>query len=161
MLTLLLMRHAKSSWKSDAPTDHARPLNKRGRKAAPFMASMLLERDLAPAAVLSSDAQRTRETWALMAPVLPPVASARFDPSLYGGSLEQVLALLGAHPVTASPLLVLGHNPDTERMVRWLTGQSVVMKTANIAVLHSERRGGAYLFATPSRWELSELLRPR
>jgi hypothetical protein len=32
---LMLMRHAKSAWTSHVPTDHERPLNKRGRRDAP------------------------------------------------------------------------------------------------------------------------------
>ncbi len=161
MFTLLVMRHAKSSWKSDATTDHARPLNKRGRRAAPLMASMLLLRDLTPAAVLSSDAQRTRETWARMAPKLPPVATVRFEPSLYFGDLEHVLDLVIAQPCTASPLLVLGHNPDWERLVHWLTGEQVLMKTANIAVLRGQESQWSSALEARGRFELCEILRPR
>ncbi len=61
---LIVMRHAKSSWKHAGLTDHQRPLNKRGRKDAPRVARALIERGWTPRRVLSSDAARTRETWA-------------------------------------------------------------------------------------------------
>ena len=63
---LILMRHAKSSWKSDAADDHSRPLNKRGRRDAPAVAQALKERDWTPELVYSSDSKRTSETLALM-----------------------------------------------------------------------------------------------
>jgi phosphohistidine phosphatase len=41
MKTLLLMRHAKSSWKDEALPDHERPLTKRGRKDSKRMAKVI------------------------------------------------------------------------------------------------------------------------
>ncbi len=52
MKTLYLVRHAKSSWKYPRLDDFERPLNKRGRKNAPFMGSIL--RELKPPRILSS-----------------------------------------------------------------------------------------------------------
>ena len=46
MKKLILMRHAKSAWNTDAPSDHARPLNERGRKSAPLIAKKLKELNL-------------------------------------------------------------------------------------------------------------------
>jgi len=43
---LLLIRHAKSSWNDDSINDKERPLNARGKKAAPFMAEMLKKKNL-------------------------------------------------------------------------------------------------------------------
>ena len=68
---LILMRHAKSSWKDLTLTDHERPLNARGRKSAQAVAKKLCQsKVLCPSntkgyqsLVLSSDAVRTRETW--------------------------------------------------------------------------------------------------
>ena len=57
--TLLVMRHAKSSW-STGVTDHERPLNARGRADAPRMAAALRELGWIPDHVLCSDAERTR-----------------------------------------------------------------------------------------------------
>src|SRR5438105_4097768 len=60
--TLLIMRHAKSSWKEAELDDHERPLNKRGRRAAPAMGQLLRENSLTPDAILSSTALRARQT---------------------------------------------------------------------------------------------------
>ena len=62
MKTLLLMRHAKSSWKDESRDDHDRPLNERGKKEAPRMGQLLLDQHLLPDLMLSSDAKRCRRT---------------------------------------------------------------------------------------------------
>jgi len=59
---LLLMRHAKSSWSDGELTDHERPLNERGRRAASAVGAALTARGFAPEIIWSSDAKRTRET---------------------------------------------------------------------------------------------------
>ena len=62
MRTLLLMRHAKSSWDRPDLADLDRPLAPRGRKAAPLIARHLRDRQLVPDLVLCSHAERVRET---------------------------------------------------------------------------------------------------
>ena len=66
MKRLIVMRHAKSDWGTNAPTDHARPLNKRGQRDAPRVAQRLVELDWLPQYIVSSDSTRTRETYELM-----------------------------------------------------------------------------------------------
>jgi len=158
---LLLMRHAKSSWKSQAATDHERPLNGRGRRAAPRMAAMLAERDWAPRAVLSSDACRTVQTWGRMEPLLPALQCLVWSPMLYFGDLDGIITAADAVPPDLDSLLMLGHNPTWEQLACWLCGEQLIMKTANIAVL--EGQGGSWSRALGSHgsWRLVDLLRPR
>ena len=161
MKRLLVMRHAKSSWKSDAPTDHARPLNGRGRKAAPLMGEMLAELGWCPDTVLCSDAQRARETWERCAPRLPSPARVRFTGDLYFSGFEVLIATLEATPEDCGTLLTIGHNPTWERLVAWLCGQDVVMKTAYVALLEAPIEHWSDGFRTPERWTLLQILGPR
>ncbi|HEY0731207.1 MAG TPA: histidine phosphatase family protein, partial [Chitinophagaceae bacterium] len=46
MKTVILVRHAKSSWDNIGEADIDRPLNERGKKDAPEMAKRLKKRDL-------------------------------------------------------------------------------------------------------------------
>ena len=62
MKTLLILRHAKSSWKEARLTDHDRPLNKRGHRDAPKMGRLLRDKELVPQMIISSTAKRTRKT---------------------------------------------------------------------------------------------------
>ncbi|MBM3347761.1 MAG: histidine phosphatase family protein, partial [Betaproteobacteria bacterium] len=65
--TLLLLRHAKSSWAEVGQADHERPLNPRGRKAATLIGQVLRGQGLIPDLVLLSTAGRTVETWERLA----------------------------------------------------------------------------------------------
>ncbi len=67
MKILLIVRHAKSSWKDPHLVDHQRPLNKRGKKAAPEMGRRLKKRGERPDMIVSSDARRAVDTAASMA----------------------------------------------------------------------------------------------
>jgi len=60
--TLLLIRHAKSSWDDPGLSDFERPLNERGKKDAPAMAERLYERGIKIDSFISSPARRARKT---------------------------------------------------------------------------------------------------
>jgi len=62
MKTLLILRHAKSSWSEEDLSDHDRPLNKRGRHDAPKMGELIRKKGLQPQLIICSGAKRARET---------------------------------------------------------------------------------------------------
>ena len=62
MKTLLLIRHAKSSWDQPGLSDFDRPLNERGKKDAPEMAKRLNEKAIELDHLISSPAKRARKT---------------------------------------------------------------------------------------------------
>ncbi|SFL37658.1 SixA phosphatase family protein [Shimia haliotis] len=105
-LKLILMRHAKSSWDDPLQSDHARPLNKRGRASASVMGKWLAENGYLPDELLCSTAERTRETYARLGLVAPETT---FSDALYHASADIMLRVLqGARGKT---VLMLGHNP--------------------------------------------------
>lgn len=108
-LTLILTRHAKSSWSDTTLDDFDRPLNGRGRRSSDAIADWLVRQGHVPGDVVVSGARRTVDTWAGMAPHFPAVADMRSNPALYPGTAEALLAVLrGARaPVT----MLIGHNP--------------------------------------------------
>lgn len=153
------MRHAKSSWKSGAPTDHGRPLNKRGRKAAPKVGAELAARGWVPEVVLSSDSTRTRETFERMKDRLGFDGEVEFLPSLYHGGVDEACkALRDLHEDTRAALL-LGHNPGWEEVVAHLSGQAVVMKTGCAALLRA--KGSWSELVAPGTWTLRDVIYPR
>jgi phosphohistidine phosphatase len=133
MKTLLLMRHAKSSWKDDTLTDEQRPLNKRGRRDAPRMGQMLRELDLAPQVITSSPAARARETAVAVAEACGFEGEIVYEASLYEASVEACLAVAAGLPDAAQVALLVGHNPSLEALVAALTGADEHMTTAAIA----------------------------
>ena len=103
--TLILIRHAKSAWDAPAPSDHARPLNKRGRRSAKAIGQWLQDKAYLPDVVLSSSAQRTRETHALLSLDAP----ASFNERLYLASSDLMFQVL--REAQEPKVLMLGHNP--------------------------------------------------
>lgn len=121
MKHLVVLRHAKSSWADNTVPDHDRPLNARGRWAAPRVARALSERGCAPDLAWCSTAARTRQTWELMAPCFEraspeKAATVRFLPELYLATRETLLELAGAAAPEAETLMVLGHNPGVHSL---------------------------------------------
>ncbi|MCG6902869.1 MAG: histidine phosphatase family protein [Rhodobacter sp.] len=110
-LRLILTRHAKSSWDMPATGDHDRPLNARGREAAQAIGQWLADNGYAPDLVLSSDAARTRETWALMAASFATAPKVEWIADLYHASAKTMLNVLRAGGGDAKSVLMLGHNP--------------------------------------------------
>ena len=108
-LRLILTRHAKSDWDNPLHSDHERPLNKRGRKAAPQMGRWLVENGHVPDAALVSDAVRTRETWALLSSAFPREVPATFLAALYHASPDVMLAAL--RRAQGQTIILIGHNP--------------------------------------------------
>lgn len=108
-LTLILIRHCKSDWDAGIASDHARPLNQRGRRDAPRIGQWLAGEGLIPDAVLCSDARRTQETWAAIADQLPTKPAPQLSRALYQAEPEAMLrALLNAEGTTVA---MIGHNP--------------------------------------------------
>jgi phosphohistidine phosphatase len=121
MLSLALLRHAKSSWDATDIEDFDRPLNDRGRSAAPLMGEALKELNFVPDFVLCSPAQRTRETLSLIGSAVKG-AEVTFDEQLYLTSQETLYGRLKATPVGKNRVLMIGHNPGLHGLALLLTG---------------------------------------
>lgn len=126
MGTLLLLRHAKSSWDDPGLADYDRPLAKRGRKAAPLIGAEIARLGLRPDLILCSSAARTRETLALVLPALgAPPPEIVFDDAIYMATPTVLLGLLGKLPTGAggpNTVMVVGHNPGLEELAELLVG---------------------------------------
>src|SRR5262245_38687424 len=107
---LMLMRHAKSAWQSQVPSDHARPLNERGRRDAPRVGKRLVELGWVPDHVVGSDSRRTRETWERMQKHFPE-ARVSFTRTLYAAGPTELRTEVARLPADVRTVLVLGHNP--------------------------------------------------
>lgn len=107
MITLVLVRHAKSDWGDASVADHERPLNTRGMRDAPFMAARLAATGLRPDVLMSSTAVRARTTAEAFGAALGVAVDLRDE--LYNaasGALWRAAASTGARAV-----VVTAHNP--------------------------------------------------
>ena len=122
MKTLFLLRRAKSSWSEPGLADFHRPLNERGRRAAPLVARHLAHSDLLPDHILCSAALRTRETLALMLPGLARDAVLRIESGLYGADATTLLKRLKRIETTVDCVLLIAHNPGLEDLAARICG---------------------------------------
>lgn len=124
---LLLLRHAKASRvAAEGTADFDRPLTRRGRRDAPRMARWIQAHELVPDCVIVSPARRTRETADLVIDELGLAAGeVREDERVYDADVPSLLDVLAGCPAEARRVLVIGHNPGLEELVRHLGGATV------------------------------------
>lgn len=124
---LWLLRHAKAEPERAGGSDHARVLTPRGRHDAADLAASLevgppalgLGAEVAlPSIVLTSTADRTRQTARLVAAGLPPGVPIEECRDLYGAETDGVLARVREVDDSCRSVLVVGHNP-TISAVLW------------------------------------------
>ena len=159
---LILMRHAKSSWDSDANSDHDRPLAKRGKRDAGRVATELERLGWLPEIVYTSPSRRTRQTWKRMAKALGDEATSisvlQVD-DFYMGDLDAIHGVAARWPPEIGTVLVLGHNPGWEEALHVLAGGDAPMTTGNAALLVGG--GATWVDALEANWRLVALVRPR
>lgn len=135
MKTLLLMRHAKSSWKHPELADAERGLAKRGKKDAPTMGELLKEKELVPELILSSTAVRARQTAEAVVEASGYPGEATYQDALYMAEPEGYLAALRALPDGLERVMVVGHNPGLEGLLQLLSRRIEALPTSTIAYL--------------------------
>jgi phosphohistidine phosphatase len=134
MKTLLILRHAKSSWKDLELPDQDRPLNKRGKHDAPRMGKLLRQEDLIPELIVSSTALRAKKTAGLVAKACKYKGEIAFDNSLYGTQPRHYLKTIERLSDKYNTVLLVGHNPTIEETIEILTNSpDIIMPTCALA----------------------------
>lgn len=119
-LTLLLLRHAKSSWDHPGISDFDRPVTERGLTAIAGVAGQMADAGYLPQRILCSTAQRARETLAAVLPRLPDDAEITLTRKVYEAEPGDLLELIHTVPGAPSPLLIVGHNPGIQELANLL-----------------------------------------
>ena len=133
MKTLLIMRHAKSSWNHPGLSDYERPLNKRGKRDAPRMGKFLRQEGLVPDRILTSSAKRARKTANTVAKTSGYTRKVKKLDALYDTVPGVYFETLQVLPEKYRRVLVVGHNPTMEQLVHHFTGHLKRMPTAAVA----------------------------
>ncbi|MCU0520371.1 MAG: histidine phosphatase family protein [Anaerolineae bacterium] len=133
MKTLLIVRHAKSSWKQDNIPDHDRPLKGRGKRDARELGKHIILQDLVPQHIISSTAKRTRNTAKLVAEACHYQGEILFDRDLYEAGPTGYLGALQRVDDRYQRVMVIGHNPGLEVLLEVLTGEARWLTTAAMA----------------------------
>ncbi len=140
---LLILRHAKSDWDSGHASDFERPLSRRGKNDAPRVGAWLYREGLVPDHVISSPAERARQTAVKVCKSLElSKKKIVWDPEIYEADVSGLLQVLGRCPSDAPTVLLVGHNPGLESLVQYLAGDDLeaaedgkLLPTATVARL--------------------------
>jgi phosphohistidine phosphatase len=163
---LVVVRHAKSAYPDGVP-DVGRPLAERGIADAPRMGARVRELVGPVDVAVVSPAQRTRQTWALLADVLDPVPDVRVDDRIYREWGAGLLDVVRDLPGTAATALLVGHEPGVSELVLRLAdhGDRVLREridlkfpTCAVAVL---TLAGAWPDARPGSAALEAFVTPK
>ena len=133
MRTLLVLRHGKAA-QEEAGSDRDRPLTQRGKRSAEAVGHLLRDDELVPERIISSSAERARDTARRVA------AAAKFAgvidelDELYLAEPEAYIKALRRLGGEAERVLVVGHNPGLEALALILTGEPLSLPTAGLVV---------------------------
>jgi phosphohistidine phosphatase len=125
MKRLILVRHAKSSWKNPGLKDFARPLNGRGKQNAPMMGKRLLGSGILPEVVVSSPAKRAWSTARLIASEIHfKEENLIADPEVYEADVDTLMEIIGNFSGDWQDVMLVGHNPGLTDLAERLTDQA-------------------------------------
>ena len=127
MKTLLLLRHAKSSWEYPELQDRERPLNKRGKKDAPKMGKWLKNNFPTPDLILTSHSVRTLATISKVGKELGLKGKDYLtEPRLYHASPSTLWDIVRSLPDHVNTAILVGHNPGFTEFANQLCPSHVV-----------------------------------
>lgn len=159
MKRLMILRHGKSDWDASYESDHGRPLNARGVRAARTVGVVLARSNEVPDVAITSTATRARTTLMEAAAAGEWRTEIRETDDLYYTSPSGALAVVGSSGVDAERLMLVGHQPAWGNLVRALTGASVTIKTATLVAIDLAVR--SWERAPAARGSIAYLLQPR
>lgn len=123
---LFLIRHAKSSWKESGLSDYERPLNKRGKRDAPFMGRLLFDKNILPDLIMTSHAERAKTTAFLFAKELNyPADKVLIEKKLYEAMNKDILEIIRETDEKVKVLFLFGHNPGLTTLHNYLCDQFI------------------------------------
>lgn len=126
MKRLYLLRHAKSSWKLDYLDDFERPLNKRGKKDAPLIGSVLRDLGVKPSIILSSPAARAASTARIVAAEIGyRLDEMRYDEHLYDAGVRDFMEIVGGLDDAHASAMLVSHDPGITMTAARLTGTAM------------------------------------
>ena len=168
MKTLMLLRHAKSSWTDDSLVDHDRGLNRRGERDAPRIGAYLRDQGLLPDSVLCSTATRAWRTWKHVAAALNDAVPVERLEELYNARPGITLEVIRRRPAEDRVTLVVGHNSGLQELAVSLAGSgdsealarmARKFPTGGLAVLRFQ--GDTWAAVARSQGELDRFIRPK
>ncbi len=162
--TIILIRHAKSSWNNPDQADFERALNGRGKHDAPLMGSILHKRNILPDLIVSSSAKRAEQTARKIAEAVGyPSEEIQYEEKLYLCEPEIFYQTIASLPADARNVYIIAHNPGITDFVNQLSDTFRIdnMPTCSLTGVRMESAGWAefdsvhknvFLFEYPKKY---------
>jgi len=141
MKTLVMIRHAKSSWSNPLQSDFDRPLNERGKEEAPAMGKKLKELKVVPDLIISSGAKRTRQTAKKIAEATGyDPDNIKWEEKLYHCTPSVFEEVIFEIRDKVKTVFIVAHNPGITDFVNQLSPEFSIdnMHTCGIVGAHIE-----------------------
>jgi phosphohistidine phosphatase len=158
---IYLMRHAQAASAAQGGRDFDRDLDGTGYAQAEMVADRVSDLRYIPDCILSSTANRCRQTAEIVRRTLGETLEIQFVDELYNGSAETYATIIsGQRP--ARSVMLIGHNPSIDQLLEGLIGEDARRlampggyPTAAITVLDY-----ANVTAATRPWALTDLIKP-
>jgi len=159
MKKIILLRHGKAA---DYWSDFERPLSTKGREEVRNVSSQLLDFSSAlPQCVICSEATRTKQTLEIFSEVCGKgVFETVYVPTLYHGTLNDVLSSIAKTKDGVDNLMIVGHNPILSELTSRLSQQHAALGTANAAILTQLDSVQNWNDIVSKEWKLETICQP-
>lgn len=161
MKNLFLVRHAKSSWDDPSLTDIERPLNKRGKRDAPFMANLLKQKGFTVDVIYSSHAKRALKTAEIFSKELN-LDKIIIEEEIYEAGIKELCYVVNNITKKFSSVILVGHNPGLTSFANFIGDKYIEnIPTCGIVGINFEvknweeierRKGKIFLFEYPKKY---------
>jgi len=159
MRTLFLLRHAKAENAAPGSPDPDRALNERGRQAAQTMGKYVKKKNLTFDLVLCSTALRARETAESLLAAAEMVVTVDYDQRIYEASPGQLLEVISEVKDELRNVLLVGHNPGMEELIRTLTDELEQISPCTLAKIDYD--GREWSRVAENKGKLEWIVRPK
>ena len=142
MHTLVLIRHAKSSWVNPLQSDFERPLNDRGKQEAPAMGHRLKKLGIIPDLIIASSAKRTRQTAKKIARELGyDPENIKWEEKLYHCIPSVFEEVIYEVKDSVKTVFIVAHNPGITEFVNQLSPQFSIDNMPTCGVVGAQMEG--------------------
>lgn len=126
MKRIYLVRHAKSSWENNNLKDIERPLNKRGKRDAPFMGKLMKEKSIKPDLIMTSPAERAFKTADMFCNAMDINENQIItEQDLYNAARKDILKVIQRIDNNINSVMLFSHNPGLTDLANHLTSGRV------------------------------------
>ncbi|MDR0801317.1 histidine phosphatase family protein [Fluviicola sp.] len=135
MLTLNLIRHAKTNQVSPSGNDFDRTLLDKGVSQANILGNYLRTHHIFPGKIICSSATRTQQTCSIICQHLVEQCSYTFSKKLYLSSHKQILEVIESHGKGEATVTIIGHNEGISELASYLSGEFIHLRTSEMISL--------------------------